>query len=168
MGAAPSLASVMMDRSGKWTLSARLDQSGAGTSCPRFQGHNVTRSLQRSRANPMMTVAETAARLKMSTGHIRRLIAAGVIQSTTVPGGGKYGYSRRCYPSSVESYRLNKRPRGRPRREQLGLDTVIEVDQAPAQRCGECGRLKHFTDASGVCPDCRAGQRDSGTGQRDI
>ena len=63
----------------------------------------------------MMTVAETAARLKMSTGHIRRLIADGRIQSETVKGGGRYGYSRRCFPSSVEAYRLNKRPRGRPR-----------------------------------------------------
>ena len=104
----------------------------------------------------MMTVAETAKRLKLSPGHVRKLIAAGTIQSERVAGGGRFGYSRRCFPSSVEAYRLNKRPRGRPRQEKLTDGQRIEVDQAPAQRCDECGRLKHFTDDSGVCPDCRA------------
>ena len=104
----------------------------------------------------MMTVGETARRLGLSPGHVRKLIAAGRIESTTVKGGGRFGYSRRCYPSSVEAYRLAPHPRGRPRTERLADDTVIQVDRSLAIRCHACGRLKHFTDDSGVCPDCRA------------
>ena len=39
--------------------------------------------------------------------------------------------------------------------EQLMDGQNIVVDRSAAQRCPVCRRLKHFTDDSGRCPDCR-------------
>ena len=59
-----------------------------------------------------VSVREAARRLGVTRGRVRQLIAEGRLETTTIDGGGPYGYSRLIDVSSLNSYR--RKPSGRP------------------------------------------------------
>ena len=59
-----------------------------------------------------VSVREAARRLGVTRGRVRQLIAEGRLETTTIDGGGPYGYSRLIDVESLNSYR--RKPSGRP------------------------------------------------------